>query len=222
MVQMLIAVIVLVTGMLALAQGNFPSILTPANCSMPLLVAGKPLTIGLKELAWAKNVNDNGFKEILDGGSAETDVILEPDGSAGFPAGSSKVDSFFLYTPSGARSEFLNTTLSQNLSHWKWKAATCSGTLLRTLPRSAFVPEGGFQPNLQYTVATLLHIRYAFQKENDQYTVKVTGISFTPDCKEIVLMMFEFRGGNRAGEYPGPTLACKGKNVYEYIPQKKQ
>lgn len=230
---MRIVVIVSVTGVLAFAQGNYPAILTPANCSMPLLVEGKPLTIELKELAWAKRVNDNGFREILDGGSAETDVILNPKGLAGRGSGTSISDSFFVYAPSGAKSALLNERLSENLSQWKWKAAACSGALLKTLPRNAWIPNNGFEPNGQYMVATLLHIRYTFQKEGDQqYAVKVAGISFTPECKEIILMMFEFRGANGTIEYPGPTLACKeGKRsgagsaisggLYEYIPPKK-
>jgi hypothetical protein len=88
-------VIVLATGALVFAQSNFPVILTPANCSKPLLVESKPPTIGLKELAWAKRVNDNGLKEILDGGSAETDVILNPRGHAGRGSGSTINDPFF-------------------------------------------------------------------------------------------------------------------------------
>lgn len=222
MVPMRVLMIVSLSGAIVFAQSsaNLP---VPVGCLRPVLVESKPLTIGVKELAWAKRVDDNGFKEILEGGTAETDFILTPRGLAGRCSGTAPNDSFFVYAPSGAKSPFLNEKLSENLSQWKWKAAICSGALLRTLPRNVWVPDNGFDPSGQYAVAILLHIRYTFQKgEDQQYTVKVADVSFTPGCKEISLMLFEFRGAYRTVEYPGPTLACKGENVYEYIPQKKQ
>jgi len=161
------------------------------------------------------------LEDILDGGSAETDIILNSRGFAGHGSGSTPNDPFFLYTPSGASSTWLNMMLSGDLSRWKWKPASCSGAVLQTLGRSGFVPNGGYQPNAQYTVATLLHIRYTIQKDEDEhYTITEADITFTPGCKDVALMFFEFRGAYATVDFPGPTLACKGKNIYEYVPQK--
>jgi hypothetical protein len=169
------------------------SILTP-GCISPVLLKHVEPTIGSDDIKAAKANGDAAFIQILAGGHATADIVIDEGGRA---------DTNFLYfalrDPPSLRSDRLEAILSGNLLLWRWwPPAGCPGSAIRAMIPSII----GLEPDPQYPVYAVAHVSYSFSANGDGYVVTSTAsLGAAQDCRTMQLM---------SGPYHGAIMAVLG------------
>lgn len=169
----------------------------PDGCVAPRLLEKNEPVIHVRD--FASVAKDSGFAEIIAGGYAEADIVVDDHGRSGIGEDTGVANGPITLT-APRRSLTLENLLSNNLQSWRWTPAACAGSDVR-----AVIPEPiDFKVNALYTVYAMAHIRYDFHPAavKGSYTVisKVT-LGDSLECKELRLTTIAQR--QRA-----PYLAC--------------
>jgi hypothetical protein len=160
----------------------------PRGCSAPQLLEKHDGIFPKANLDAALNnaAKDTRISEILAGGYAEADIIIDDSGRSGERGGGDGA-TFIQITDPTPRSHVLEQILDNNLGSWKWVPASCSGSQIYALNPGGII---GLNANSQYTVHALAHVRYRFERltKGDISITTTYTVGNSPACKSLVLI----------------------------------
>jgi hypothetical protein len=154
----------------------------PVGCTAPQLIEKHDRTIYKASFASALRSKDTGFSEIISGGFAEADIIIDSHGQSG----GDDATWIQIKDPLMPRSQALERLLSANLESWGWKTSS-----LQRLDAAGHGPTiVGLEMNSLYTVYAMARVRYEFHQLPNG-TVAVTSTITLGDsvvgCKRLRL-----------------------------------